>query len=54
MFPNFWATKGLTAVLMKDIDPANLDFGLYMFISALYSLLLLMLAFRVFLRKQQY
>lgn len=54
VFPNFWATKGLTAVLMKDIDPANLDFGLYMFISALYSLLLLVLAFRVFLRKQQY
>ena len=54
IFPNFWSAKGLAVLLLKDSDPANLGFGLYMLFGALFSLLLLAASFRLFLRKQQY
>jgi len=54
VFPNFWAAKGLAMVLLKESDPSNLGFGLYLLIGAVYSLLLYTAAFRLFLKKQQY
>ncbi len=54
IFPNFWAAKGLAMVLLKESDPNNLGFGLYLLFGAVYSLLLLAAAFRLFLKKQQY
>lgn len=54
VFPNFWAVKGLVAQLMQDRDPANLSYLMYQLVGGLYSLLLLAVAFRLFLKKQQY
>ena len=54
VFPNFWAAKGLTVQLLGDADPANLGFGAYLLIGALYCALAAAGAWRLFLRKQQY
>ena len=54
VFPNFWASKGLTNILLAQRHPADLSFALYLLIGAAFSLLVTAGALRLFLRKVQY
>ena len=54
IFPNFWASKGLTNLLLAQRHPADLSFALYLFIGAALSLLVTAGALRLFLSKVQY
>ena len=54
IFPNFWASKALTILLLAEKHPANLSFALYLLIGAAFSLLVTAWAFGMFCRKVQY
>ena len=54
IFPNFWAIKGLMQELFPMGNDANLSYPLYLLIGAVYSAVLLILMYRLFLRKTQY
>ncbi|MHB8964064.1 MAG: ABC transporter permease [Saccharofermentanales bacterium] len=54
IFPNFWSTKAMFNVLMQTNSSSDLDFIWYMVIGAIYSLVILAVSYKLFLRKIQY
>ena len=54
IFPNFWAIRGLILELMPAENSANLSYFLYLLIGGAYNLVLLIAAYRFFLKKAQY
>lgn len=54
IFPNFWAVKGLMLELLPVSNNANLNYPSYLIIGAVYNILILILAYRHFLKKVQY
>ncbi|HHT73446.1 MAG TPA: hypothetical protein GX008_07015 [Firmicutes bacterium] len=54
VFPNFWSIKGMVGQLMPIDSGANLSFTMYLLIGALYNGILLVAAYRFFLKKAQY
>ena len=54
VFPNFWAIKGIMLQLLPMSNRANLSFPLYLLIGAIYNIVLLFFAYRMFKNKVQY
>lgn len=54
VFPNFWASKALVIQLLAEQHPANLSFAVYLLIGALFSLIVISEALKLFFRKVQY
>jgi len=54
IFPNFWAIRGMLLKLMPSENGANLSYTLYLLIGGVYNVILLVAAYRVFLKKAQY
>lgn len=54
VFPNFWAAKGMLLELFPMPNAANLSFPLYLAIGAALNLLVIVAAYRLFLKKTQY
>lgn len=54
IFPNFWAIRGMLLELMPMENGANLSYPLYLLIGGVYNLILLIVAYRLFLKKAQY
>lgn len=54
VFPNFWALRGMYVEFMPFEGTANLSFPLYLLIGALYNILVLILAYRLYLKKAEY
>ncbi|MGI6561970.1 MAG: hypothetical protein ACOX3Q_05335 [Clostridia bacterium] len=54
IFPNFWAIKGMVLELMPYEHGANLSFPFYLLIGGVYNILLLVLAYRYFVKRAQY
>lgn len=53
VFPNFWSIKGIMLQLYP-MGSANLSFALYMAIAAAYNLLIVIVCYKLFLKKVQY
>lgn len=54
IFPNFWAVKGMLLELMPVQNQANLSYPLYLLIGGAYNVILIVVAYRLFLKKAQY
>lgn len=54
IFPNFWAIRGILLKLMPAENSANLTYPLYLLIGGVYNLVILIAAYRLFLKKAQY
>ena len=54
IFPNFWAVKGMLLELYHAPNAENLSFPLYLAIGAAFNLLVIVAAYRLFLKKTQY
>ncbi|NLU53327.1 MAG: hypothetical protein GXX10_10770 [Clostridiaceae bacterium] len=54
LFPNFWPIRGLILKLLPAENAANLSYPLYLIIGAVYNVILIILAFRLYLKKAQY
>jgi fluoroquinolone transport system permease protein len=54
IFPNFWAVKGMLLELTPVQNSANLSYPLYLLIGGVYNMMLLIAAYRFFLKKSQY
>ena len=54
VFPNFWPTKAVMLKLFPIPASANLSYPLYLIIGGIYSLLILIAAYRFFLKRTQY
>lgn len=54
ILPNFWASKALAIQLMAENNPDNLSAALYLLIGAGYSMLAIVFAWRLFIKKQQF
>lgn len=54
IFPNFWAIRGMFLEFLPAENAANLSFPLYMLIGGAYNVILLTVAYRLFLKKAQY
>lgn len=54
VFPNFWAIKGMMLRFLPIGNPADLSFPLYLLVGAAYGVLLILVAYRLFLKKAAY
>ncbi|TAH64247.1 MAG: hypothetical protein EWM47_13050 [Anaerolineaceae bacterium] len=54
VFPSFWAVKGLMLEFLPNANSANLSYPLYLIIGAAYNLIILVTAYRFFLKKVHY
>jgi fluoroquinolone transport system permease protein len=54
IFPNFWAVKGLMLELLPTDNSANLGYPFYLLIGVIYNILVLMFAYRFFLKRVKY
>lgn len=54
IFPNFWAIKGILLKFFPSNNTADLSYPLYLIIGAAYNILLLIMAYRLFLKKTKY
>lgn len=54
IFPNFWAIKGIMLELFPIQSSANLSYPLYLLIGTAYNILLMITAYRMFLKKVSY
>jgi fluoroquinolone transport system permease protein len=54
IFPNFWSLKAMMIQLYPASTDANLSFTLYMLIGFVYSLAIVALSYRAFLKKVQF
>lgn len=54
IFTNFWAIKGMLVKFMPVAMGTNLSYPVYLLIGAAYNLLLLVVAYRFFLKKAEY
>ncbi len=54
VFPNFWAIKAMMLRFMPADSGANLSFPVYLIIGLAYNILLLIVSYRLFLKKAQY
>lgn len=54
LFPNFWAIKGMLVNFMPMADSSDLSFPVYLLIGCVYNLILLAVAYRLFLKKAEY
>jgi len=54
IFPNFWAIKGMLLKLMPFENSADLSYPVYLLIGGVYNIILLIAAYRFFLKKAQY
>jgi fluoroquinolone transport system permease protein len=54
IFPNFWAIRGMFLEFLPAENAANLSFPLYLLIGGAYNVMLLVAAYRLFLKKAQY
>lgn len=54
IFPNFWAIKGMMQVLYPVENSANLNFTMYLIIGFIYNVVVLVAAYKLFLKKAQY
>ncbi len=54
IFPNFWSLKGFMLTLLPNNSTSNLSYTLYLIIGALYSLVLLLVCYKLFLKKVSY
>ncbi len=54
IFPNFWSTKALFNELMGTSSASDLDFIWYMVIGAVYSLVILVVSYKIFIKKIQF
>ena len=54
IFPNFWAIKGIMLELVPISNSANLSFLAYLIIGAAYNILILIAAYKFFLKKAKY
>jgi len=54
IFPNFWAIRGMLLKLTLAENSANLSYPLYLLIGGVYNLILLITAYRFFMKKTQY
>ena len=51
IFPNFWAIRGMLHVFMLIESKINLSYPIYLLIGSAYSIILLIAAYRFFLKK---
>lgn len=54
IFPNFWSAKAMFNALIQTRSSSDLDFIWYMVIGAAYSLVILVVSYRLFLKKIQF
>lgn len=54
IFPNFWAIRGMLLKFMPIDSGANLSYPVYLLIGGVYNVILLIIAYRFFLKKAQY
>jgi fluoroquinolone transport system permease protein len=54
VFPNFWAVKGIMLELFPINNSANLSYSMYLLIGTVYSILMLVIVYRFFLKKAEY
>lgn len=54
IFPNFWAVKGIMLKLLPMDNAANMSYPMYLTAGAVYNALILILAYRLFVKKVQY
>ncbi|NLX70961.1 MAG: hypothetical protein GX024_08760 [Clostridiales bacterium] len=54
IFPNFWAIKGMILKFMPVENSANLSYPLYLLIGGIYNMIILIAAYRFFLKKARY
>jgi len=54
IFPNFWAIRGIFLTFMPTDSGANLSCPVYLLIGGVYNVILLIAAYRFFLKKAQY
>ncbi len=54
VFPNFWPIKGIMLELFPIANDANLSFPLYLLIGAVYNAFIIVVTYRMFLKKTQY
>ncbi|HOB21381.1 MAG TPA: hypothetical protein PLC26_02095 [Bacillota bacterium] len=54
IFPNFWAIRGMLHVFMLIESKINLSYPIYLLIGSAYNIILLIAAYRFFLKKAQY
>lgn len=54
IFPNFWAIRGMLLKFMPFEYGANLSYPVYLLIGAAYNGILLVMAYRFFLKRAQY
>ena len=51
VFPNFWAIRGMFLKFMPIEMGTNLNFSIYLLIGGVYNIILLIFAYRLFLKK---
>ena len=51
VFPNFWAIRGMFLKFMPFEMGTNLNFSIYLLIGGVYNIILLIFAYRLFLKK---
>lgn len=54
IFPNFWAVKGIMLLFFPIQNSANLSYPIYLLIGAVYSMIMIYTAYRMFLKKTEY
>lgn len=54
IFPNFWAIRGMILKFMPVENSANLSYSVYLLIGGVYNVILLIVAYRFFLKKAKY
>lgn len=54
IFPNFWAIRGMILKLIPSENSVNLNYQAYLLIGGVYNVILLIAAYRFFLKKAQY
>lgn len=54
IFPNFWAVRAMLVKLMPVALDGNLSFPVYLLIGAAYNAALLVVAYRLFLKRAEY
>ena len=54
VLPNFWALKGIMLELCPVKNNANLTYPIYLLIGVVYNMIILIFAYRVFLKKAEY
>lgn len=54
IFPNFWAIRAMLLIFMPIENAANMSYAGYLIIGGVYNMILIIAAYRFFLKKAQY